>query len=135
MKYLLLAPLLFLSVFSFGQISNDAPPPPPQPSVYHFVETMPEFPGGQDAMTRFLQKNIQYPDSARNHNIAGRVIVSFVVMEDGSLTDVKVVKNVAWDLDAEAIRVVKLMPKFIPGKQQGKAVKVQFNLPISFRLS
>ena len=142
MKYLLFTFFLSLSVFSFGQGSNEprdirvaAPPVSPEPSVYRIVESMPEFPGGIESMYKFIQKNLMYPDSARNHDISGRVVVTFVVNEDGSLTDIKVKRSVSWDIDKEALRVVKLLPKFIPGKQQGKAVKVLFDLPISFKLS
>ena len=142
MKYLLFTFLLSISIFSFGQGSNEPrdirlaePPVSPEPSVYRIVESMPEFPGGNETMYKFIQKNVMYPDSARNHDISGRVVVTFVVNEDGSLTDIKVKRSVSWDIDKEALRVVKLLPKFIPGKQQGKAVKVLFDLPISFKLS
>ena len=139
MKYILLIFLLSLSIFSFGQKSNEPvieeAPMTEQPRVFQVVEIMPEFPGGSDAMIKFIQKNIMYPDSARKHNIEGKVLLSFVVLEDGSVADVKVIRKVAWDLDAEAIRIVKLMPKFKPGKQQGKPVRVQYNLPLMFKLS
>jgi protein TonB len=141
MKYLLLAPLLLLSIFSFGQKSNEPTPvveEPPlmgQPKVFTFVEKMPEFPGGEDSMMRFLQKNIMYPQSERDNDIQGRVIVRFVVNEDGSLTDIAITRGVSPGLDKEDLRVVRLLPKFKPGMQQGKPVSVYFNLPIRFKLS
>ena len=103
--------------------------------VYTYVGINPYFPGGDAALLHFLQQNIYYPNKARNKNIQGRVLVRFTVMEDGSTSDVHVIKSLDPNLDAEAVRVVKLLPKFIPGYVQGKAVKVYFNLPIVFRLN
>jgi protein TonB len=102
--------------------------------VFTIVEQMPEFPGGEGALFKFIQSNIQYPAMERDNDIQGRVIVGFVVNEDGSVSDVSVKKGVSSGLDKEAIRVVKLLPKFKPGKQQGKAVKVAYVLPIMFKL-
>ena len=96
---------------------------------------MPEFPGGDEAMKIFIQKNIHYPDVAKENNIQGKVVVGFVVNENGSVSDVTVKKGVSKELDAEAIRVVRLMPKFKPGKQKGEAVKVLYILPIMFKLA
>ena len=95
---------------------------------------MPQYPGGEDAMMKFIQKSIQYPDSARENDVQGRVVIGFIVNEDGSLSDITVRKSVSWDIDREALRVVKLMPKFKPGTQDGKPVRVQFTLPIMFKL-
>ncbi len=103
--------------------------------VFQVVEQMPEYPGGEEAMMKFIQKNIQYPDMERENDIQGRVVVGFVVNEDGSLQDVSVKKGVSSGIDKEALRVVRLLPKFKPGKQQGKAVRVQFVLPIMFKLA
>ena len=103
--------------------------------VFQVVEQMPEFPGGDEAMMKFIQKNIQYPDMERENDIQGRVVVGFVVNEDGSLTEIGVKKGVSSGIDKEAIRVVKLLPKFKPGKQQGKTVRVAFVLPIMFKLA
>jgi TonB family protein len=86
-------------------------------------------------MMKFIQTNIQYPDFERENDIQGRVVVGFIVNEDGSLTDIWVRKGVSKGLDKEAIRVVKMFPKFKPGMQQGKAVKVQFLLPLMFKLA
>ena len=100
--------------------------------VYTYVDRMPS---ADYLLSTYLTSYIHYPEYARDHNQQGRAVTQFVVNEDGSLTDIKVKRSVSWDIDKEALRVVKLLPKFIPGKQQGKAVKVLFDLPISFRLS
>jgi protein TonB len=100
-----------------------------------FVETMPEFTGGLDAMISFLQKEIKYPKDARRKNIEGRVIVQFVVGTEGEISQIEIVKSVYPSLDAEAIRVVSKMPKWKPGTQNGKPVFVKFTLPISFKLN
>jgi protein TonB len=95
----------------------------------------PEFPGGEAAMMKFIQKNIKYPDMEREADIQGRIIVSFIVNEDGSLSNIYVAKGVSSGIDAEAIRVVKLLPRLKPGKQDGIPVRVQFMLPIDFKLA
>ena len=102
--------------------------------IFQVVEEMPEFPGGMQKAMEFLAKNIKYPTAAQQAKIEGRVIVQFVVGRDGSISDVHTVRGVCPDLDAEAIRVVSLMPKWKPGKQRGKAVAVKFTMPIMFRL-
>jgi protein TonB len=98
------------------------------------VEEMPEFPGGQSALMKYLSENIRYPVIAQENGIEGRVICSFVVERDGSITDVQVVRGVDPSLDREAVRVIQSMPKWKPGKQRGKPVRVRFTLPIVFRL-
>ena len=95
---------------------------------------MPEFPGGMQKAMEFLGKNIKYPVAAQEAKIEGRVIVQFVVGRDGSVTDAKVMRGVNPELDAEAVRVVSIMPKWNPGKQRGKAVAVKYTMPIMFRL-
>ena len=102
--------------------------------VFDVVEQMPSFPGGNDALMKFLQENVKYPVVAQENGVQGRVVVSFVVEKDGSITDVKVVRSVDPSLDKEAARVVKSMPRWIPGKQNGAAVRVKYNVPVSFRL-
>ena len=102
--------------------------------VFNVVEKMPEFEGGMDGMMSFLQKNIKYPAEAKEKGTEGRVIVQFVVNKDGSITDAKIVKSVSPELDAEALRVVKAMPKWTPGEQRGEKVRVQFTLPVQFKL-
>ena len=102
--------------------------------VYMVVEEMPEYPGGMAECMKFLSENVKYPASAHEANIQGRVIVKFTVQKDGTLTDVQIVRGVNPELDAEAIRVVKMMPKWKPGKQKGKSVNVNFTIPITFSL-
>ena len=107
---------------------------PQEKVIFQVVEEMPQFPGGMGEAMKFLAKNIKYPISAQQAKIEGRVIVQFVVEKDGSVSDVKVMRGVNSELDAEAIRVVSMMPKWIPGKQRGKAVAVKYTMPIMFRL-
>ena len=102
--------------------------------VFDVVEKMPSFPGGYQALFDYLEKNIKYPAKAVKNKIQGRVILQFIVDEKGRLSDIKVVKSVDASLDAEAVRVVKAMPRWNPGTQQGKAVKVRYTLPVTFRL-
>ena len=103
-------------------------------TVFEIVEENPEFPGGDKGFTEFLRKNIVYPESAIDNGIQGRVMVIFVVERDGSVTGVDILKGVDPALDKEAMRVAKLMPKWKPGKQQGKAVRTRFKVPVVFRL-
>ena len=116
------------------------PPPPPAPKpevsnkVFDVVEEMPSFPGGQGALMSFLYSNIKYPVVAQENGVQGRVIVGFVVERDGSITDVKVMRSVDPSLDREAQRVVKAMPRWKPGKQNGSAVRVKYTVPVVFRL-
>lgn len=108
--------------------------PKEEETIFQVVEEMPKFPGGlQEAMV-FIGKNIKYPVAAQQAKIEGRVIVRFVVGSDGSVSNVEVMRGVSPELDAEAIRVVSMMPKWIPGKQRGKAVAVKYTMPIMFRL-
>ena len=102
--------------------------------VFDTVEQMPEYPGGMQAMIEFLQTNMKYPEDAAKQKVEGRVMVQFVVETDGSVSDVHVAKQVFPSLDAEAIRVVQAMPKWMPGKDKGKVVRVKYNLPIVFRM-
>ena len=102
--------------------------------VFTIVEQMPSFPGGEEALMKYLADNIQYPAIAKDAGIQGRVYVTFVVDKDGSITDVKVLRGIGGGCDEEAVRVVKNMPKWNPGKQRGKPVKVQYNLPIRYTL-
>ncbi len=99
------------------------------------VENMPEFPGGDLGLMKYIQKNVKYPAIAKEYNITGKVYVSFIVDKSGKVTNVKVVRGVDKNLDAEAVRVVKSLPKYKPGKQRGKAVRVMFTIPINFTLN
>ena len=102
--------------------------------VYDYVDQMPEYPGGMPALIEFLQTNVKYPADAEKQKVEGRVLVPFVVETDGSVTDVKLAKKAFPSLDAEGMRVVKAMPKWTPGKHEGKLVRVQYTLPINFSL-
>ena len=102
--------------------------------IFTVVENDPEFPGGMEALYKYLAQNIKYPQLARDNNITGRVYVTFVVERDGSITGCKVLRDIGGGCGAETVRVVKSMPKWTPGKQRGKAVRVQFNLPVNFNL-
>ena len=102
--------------------------------VYEKVEVMPEFPGGDQAMMDFVAKNVQYPKEAMEKEISGRVLVGFIVEKDGSISETEVVKGIGGGCDEEAVRVVKAMPKWKPGKQDGKPVRVHFILPLTFKL-
>tara|TARA_B100000902_G_scaffold103722_1_gene105962 strand:+ start:1254 stop:1907 length:654 start_codon:yes stop_codon:yes gene_type:complete len=99
------------------------------------VENMPEFPGGDLGLMKYIQKNVKYPPIAKEYNITGKVYVSFIVDKSGSVTNVKIVRGVDKNLDAEALRVVKSLPKYKPGKQRGKPVRVMFTIPINFTLN
>jgi len=112
----------------------DEVPPVEETKVFDVVEQMPSFKGGDAALMEWLSKNIKYPVVAEENGIQGRVVATFVVERDGSITDVKVVKSVDPSLDKEAVRVLKAMPKWIPGKQNGQAVRVKYTVPVTFRL-
>ena len=123
-----------------SEIAVAAPPPPPAPKpevatkVFDVVEEMPSFPGGNAALMSYLNSNTKYPVVAQENGVQGRVIISFVVERDGSISDVKVARSVDPSLDREAQRVVKSMPKWKPGKQNGSTVRVKYTVPVVFRL-
>ena len=102
--------------------------------IFQVVEEMPEFPGGMSECMKFLSKNIKYPTISQENGVQGRVIVQFVVNRDGSIVDPVVVRGVDPYLDKEALRVIQMMPKWKPGKQRGKAVRVKYTVPVMFRL-
>ncbi len=104
-------------------------------SIYEICEVMPQFPGGEQAMMKFVSSNVHYPEEAKDKGINGRVLVSFVVEKDGSVTEVEVRKGIGKICDEEAVRVVKAMPKWTPGMQDGKPVRVHYNLPFYFKLT
>ncbi len=107
---------------------------PVQAEIFTVVEEQPGYPGGEEARISFLQQNIKYPEEAKELGIQGKVFVTFVVEVDGSISDVRVLRGIGGGCDEEAIRVVRSMPKWVPGKQRGVPVRVQFNLPIKFTL-
>lgn len=113
------------------------PPEPPkheENKIFTVVEQMPMYPGGDAALMQYLSSNIHYPAVAAENGVQGRVVVGFVVERDGSITDVNVMRSVDPSLDREAVRVVKNMPRWTPGKQNGSAVRVKYQVPVTFRL-
>ncbi len=116
-------------------VEEKKPEPEPENKVFEAVEQPPQFPGGDAALLKYIGDNLRYPQLAIENNIQGKVIVQFVVTKTGNVGEVKVVRSKDPDLDKEAIRVVKTIPKFQPGKQNGQAVNVWYTLPITFKLS
>ena len=123
----------------FVEITDDVPvvveEPEEEQQIFQVVENMPEFPGGTAALMQYLRKNIKYPTICQEQGIQGRVIVQFVVNKDGSICDAEVIKPVNPYLDKEALRVINGMPKWKPGEQRGKPVRVKFTVPVQFKLS
>ena len=120
-----------------NDIAVNTPPEPKEDvakKVFDVVEEMPSFPGGNGALMQFLQSNVRYPVVAQENGVQGRVQIGFVVERDGSITDVRVVRSVDPSLDKEAMRVVKMMPRWNPGKQNGQTVRVKYTVPVLFRL-
>ena len=116
-----------IEVTEVGCVDND--------TVYQIVEKMPQYRGGEEAMMKYVADNIKYPQEAKDKNISGRVFVSFVIEKDGSVNEVKVVRGIGGGCDEEAARVIKGMPKWEPGMQKGKPVRVNYMMPINFKLS
>ena len=102
--------------------------------VLEKAEVMPEFPGGEQAMMKFVSENVQYPEEAKEKEISGHVLVGFIVEKDGSVNEVKIVRGIGGGCDEEAVRVVKAMPKWKPGKEKGKPVRVSYMMPFTFKL-
>ena len=129
--------LIFLAVFafsfaSFSQEVKYLEESEKEPDFLLFAEQMPEFPGGKDALRRFIFETIRYPIEAMERGEQGRVILQFVVRKTGEITNITVARGVSSRLDAEAIRVVEAMPNWIPGKQDGEKVSVKYTLPVNF---
>jgi TonB family protein len=120
----------------------EVPPPPPDyetnndetKTIYTIVDEMPEFPGGQENLMKFIAENIKYPVVAKENGIAGKVFVQFVVLSDGKIGKTTIIRGVDPLLDAEAVRIIKKLPKWKPGKQNGIPVNVNFNIPVTFKL-
>ena len=104
-------------------------------SIYYIVEDMPQFPGGDAALTAYISHNVHYPKAEKEQGIQGKVFVGFVVEKDGSITNIEIIRGFGKECDAEAIRVVKNMPKWKPGKQRGKFVRVRYMIPINFNIA
>ena len=115
-----------------AQVTNESNPQ--SETIYKSVEQMPMFPGGEVELIKYLSQNIQYPPEAAKNNVQGRVILQFVVDKTGHVGEVKILRSVSEELDAEAVRVVKTLPKFEPGRQDGKPVAVWYTLPVSFNI-
>jgi len=122
------------AVQSYVPVLTEEEPAPVAEEIFTFVEEYPEFPGGDKALREYILNNIKYPEVARTSGITGTVYVQFVVEKDGSISDVKVVRGIGGGCDEEAVRVVKSMPRWKPGKQRGQPVRVYFTLPIEFKL-
>lgn len=118
--------MAFVSVNAYSQ-SDDS-----NNEVYAMVEEAAQFPGGQSEMLKFIQENRQYPEEAKSQNLHGRVIVSFIVEKDGSISEVMVKRSLGSGCDEEAVRVINSMPKWKPGKQRGKEVRTSHMVPITF---
>lgn len=104
-------------------------------TIFEVVEEMPAYPGGMEALMKFINTNVRYPQIAHTNGTQGRVIAQFIVEKDGSISNIKVIRSVSAELDGEAIRVLATMPKWIPGTQKGVPVRVNYSVPVSFRLS
>jgi len=133
MKYLLLSGLLLFTTYLFGQDSTDTTE---TKGIILVAENAPEFPGGADKLSEFINSNLKYPKDARKNEVEGKVVISFVVERDGSIKseNIKIEQSVYPSLDKEAIRVVKLMPNWIPANHNGRSVRAKSGFPITFAL-
>ena len=120
--------------FEYSGEDKSAPMDADTDQVFQVVEVNPEFPGGMEALIKYLSENIKYPEQAKKDKTQGKVYISFVVEKDGSVADAKVLRGIGGGCDEEALRVVNAMPKWTPGKQRNTPVRVQFNLPVAFKL-
>lgn len=120
--------------FEATNVDESAPLDANTDEVFNVVEVEPEFPGGMEALYKYLAENIKYPVMAKNNKVEGRVYITFVIEKDGTVSDAKVLRSVNEELDAEALRVINAMPKWKPGMQRGVPVRVQYNIPITFKL-
>jgi protein TonB len=125
------------SVVYEGQMVIQEPEPEPEPApekVFQFVEQPPTFPGGEDALFKHIRKSLRYPTAAKDAGIEGTVIVRFVIASDGSITDISVIRGIGGGCDEASVDVIRSMPKWNPGKQNGRAVSVSYNLPLRFQI-
>lgn len=130
-SYILFILLIAINQIALAQDTSKVKRPEP---IADFAEVEPEFPGGEDAMIKFIQANVVYPEKSREMGEQGTVYVQFVVNTDGSITDIVILKGVSELLDEEAMRVIKLMPNWKPGVQNGKPVRVRYQIPIKFAI-
>jgi TonB family protein len=126
--------LVLVPALGFSQASDRVQDTTKEEMIYDMPEIMPKYPGGPDALDDFLKSNLKYPPAAKEKGIQGKVYVQFVVEKDGSITNVEVRRGVNPLLDAEALRVAKLLPNFEPGTMRGKKVRVRYTLPVAFVL-
>jgi protein TonB len=112
-----------------GDLTGEA-----EPKFYVAAEIMPKFPGGEEAMMKFIRDNMVYPPMAMENNIEGKVVLTFIVNKEGAITDIEILKKLGWGCEEAAIKVVKKMPAWSPGRQNGRNVAVKYNLPITFQL-
>jgi protein TonB len=134
-QFIVILTLLFNTSIIIAQENADTLSVDSDSTTFTIVEKIPIFPGGESEMYKFLGEHMSYPEKARDKNVQGRVYVSFIVEKDGSISSIKVLRGIGSGCDKEAIRVVKSMPKWTPGYQKGKAVRVRYNLPILFKLT
>lgn len=127
--------IALLVVMTIAAYANTASAQNTDSDVFTLVEVAPMYIGGQTAMMQFLSKNLQYPAEAMEKNVQGTVYVSFIVEKDGSISNVVLKRDIGSGCGEEAVRVVKMMPKWTPGKQKGKEVRTQFVLPVTFKLN
>lgn len=121
----------------YSQLNDTLLPPEEEavyPPIYNVIDQMPEFPGGIDKLLQFINDNMKYPSKAQMEGIQGRVIVQFIVDEDGYIMEPNIVRNVEPSLDNEALRLIKMLPQWKPGTLKGKAVKVKYTVPVAFKL-
>lgn len=121
-------------VLKAKEVIADERPKEEETKVFDVVEQMPEFPGGQAALLKWIGGNVKYPAIAEENGIQGRVVCTFIVDRDGSITDVKVARSIDPSLDKEAIRVLRKMPRWYPGRQNGQPVRVLYTVPVTFKL-
>lgn len=134
MKNLSLIILLFLTNLSFSQDVIKVRKDIVEPILVGIYKPMPEYPGGEKELFKFLSTQFKYPDSAKNNRITGKVYLMFTIDTTGKVIDVKVIKGLGYGCDKEAVRIIKRMPNWIPAKQNGKAIRVRMGLPIIFNL-
>ena len=115
-------------------VENTPPAPIVDEAPFEIVEEMPKYPGGDTELLKFIGQNIKYPNTAKNIGVQGRVTVQFIIEKDGSLTEIEILRGIGAGCDKEAIRVMKLVPNFSPGKQRGQPVRVRLSVPITFKL-
>jgi len=134
LSVLIALPLSLSSQQTLNGLDSSSATDTSEVEVFYIVEQMPEFPGGHEAMFRFIMENLEYPEMAKRTGIEGRVLAEFTVDTIGNLTDIGIIRSIGGGCEEETIRVLELMPPWKPGIQKGKAVSVKFHLPLSFRI-